>query len=125
MAEATNTINPREHRVLVCGGRTYGDRRSVYTCLDGMIPKPTTIIHGGAHGADMLAHDWAVCHQIPRRVFMADWENQGRAAGPLRNARMLREGQPHLVLAFPGGRGTANMIRQAKDAGVPVIEVGK
>lgn len=114
-----------EHRVLVCGGRSYADRRSVYVCLDGLIPQPTTIIHGGAHGADMIAHDWAVWRQIPRRVFMADWENQGRSAGPLRNARMLAEGKPHLVLAFPGGRGTADMVRKAKAVGVPVIEVCK
>jgi len=114
-----------EHRVLVCGGREYGDRYSVYRTLDDMSPKPTMIIHGGAHGADMLAHDWAVYRQIPRRVFMADWANQGRSAGPLRNARMLVEGKPHIVIAFPGGRGTADMVRKAKVAGVPVIEVGR
>jgi predicted Rossmann-fold nucleotide-binding protein len=33
---------------------------------------------------------------------------------------MLSEGKPDLVIAFPGGRGTADMIRQAKEAGVPV-----
>jgi hypothetical protein len=114
-----------EHRVLVCGGRSYADRHSVYTCLDGLVPKPTMIIHGGAHGADMLAQDWAVYRQIQRRVFMADWENESRAAGPKRNARMLAEGKPNLVLAFPGGRGTADMVRRARAAGVRVIEVSK
>ena len=46
--------------------------------------------------------------------FKADWDKFGRAAGPIRNAQMLREGKPDLVVAFPGGRGTANMVAQAK-----------
>lgn len=44
----------------------------------------------------------------------------GKAAGPIRNQRMLDEGKPDLVVAFPGGRGTADMVRRAKAAGVPV-----
>lgn len=48
----------------------------------------------------------------------------GRAAGPIRHQRMLDEGMPDLVLALPGGRGTADMVRHATLAGVEVIEVG-
>jgi hypothetical protein len=36
---------------------------------------------------------------------------------------MLMEGKPDLVVAFPGGRGTANMIEQARKAGVEVLEI--
>ena len=36
---------------------------------------------------------------------------------------MLDEGKPDLVVAFPGGRGTADMIRKAEGAGVPVVTV--
>jgi hypothetical protein len=36
---------------------------------------------------------------------------------------MLVEGKPDFVVAFPGGRGTANMIMQARQAGVPVVEL--
>jgi hypothetical protein len=36
---------------------------------------------------------------------------------------MLAEGKPEMVLAFPGGRGTANMVKQARSAGVSVCEV--
>ena len=34
---------------------------------------------------------------------------------------MLAEGKPDLVVAFPGGAGTANMIEQARAAGVRVF----
>lgn len=112
-----------EHRVLVCGGRDYVDRRGVYKCLDGLVPRPTQIIAGGANGADSLAVDWAGYRSVPYRVFNADWEKHGRRAGPIRNQQMIDEGNPHLVMAFRGGRGTADMVRRAKAAGVPVIEV--
>jgi UDP-N-acetylmuramoylalanine-D-glutamate ligase len=61
--------------------------------------------------------------RIPVETYEADWDTHGKAAGPIRNKRMLDEGKPDLVVAFPGGRGTANMISQARKAGVEVIEV--
>ena len=112
-------------RVLVCGGRDFADdyllRRTLFFLreLHGF----DLLIHGGAGGADTLAGEWAVRQAIPVLVFPADWHKHGRAAGPIRNAQMLAEGKPDLVVAFPGGRGTANMVRQAKAAGVPVVEV--
>jgi hypothetical protein len=112
-----------EHRVLVCGGRNYGDTRTLYRVLDHVDPKPTMIIQGGANGADACASIYAYHRQIDERVFWADWKKHGRAAGPIRNQKMLDEGKPHLVVAFPGGTGTADMVRRAKAAGVRVIEV--
>ncbi|MGQ3297700.1 DUF2493 domain-containing protein [Reyranella sp.] len=112
-----------EHRVLVCGGRTYRDMREVSRVLDGLAPKPTLIIHGGAFGADSCASEWAYKRGVPEQRFAADWKTHGRAAGPIRNQQMLDEGRPDLVVAFPGGTGTADMVRRAKAAGVRVIEV--
>jgi hypothetical protein len=36
---------------------------------------------------------------------------------------MLAEGRPDIVVIFPGGRETANMVKQAKAAGVWVVTV--
>ena len=52
---------------------------------------------------------------------MAEWHRLGRKAGPIRNQRMLDEGKPDLVVAFPGGTGTAGMVALACKAGVRVI----
>ncbi|BAQ18361.1 hypothetical protein GL4_2928 [Methyloceanibacter caenitepidi] len=81
------------------------------------------MIHGNATGADALAGFWAIAVGVPILAFAADWNKHGRAAGPIRNKQMLDEGKPDLVIAFPGGRGTANMVRQARERGVEVVEV--
>jgi len=112
-------------RVLACGGRTFRDARVVRRTLDKIHAGTpiTCLIDGGANGADTLAFVWAGDHQIERLTFEADWDRYGKAAGPIRNQRMLREGAPDLVVAFPGGVGTAHMVSIAREAGVRVIEV--
>ena len=52
----------------------------------------------------------------------ADWKRYGRGAGPARNQAMLVEFNPQLLVAFPGGKGTADMVRRAQKAGVRVEE---
>ena len=109
-------------RVLVCGGRDFDDRAALYSALDGLHAQHrfTVLIAGGARGADTLAAQWARDRGVRTRIFMPRWKNQGPAAGPIRNARMLKDGRPELVVAFPGGRGTAGMMALARTAGVPL-----
>lgn len=111
--------------VLVCGGRDYADARALAEALDALHRETsiTRLIHGAARGADALAAAWARSRGIPALAFPADWRRDGRAAGFVRNARMLREGRPDLVVAFPGGKGTAHMVKLARDAGIPVREI--
>lgn len=113
-----------KQRVLVCGGRDYDDAQSLAMVLDAAhYANPIEcLIHGAARGADTLAADWALSHDVLCKAYPADWDRHGRAAGPIRNTRMLLE-LPHLVIAFPGGKGTADMIRQAEAAKVPVVKV--
>lgn len=107
-------------RVLVCGGRDFTDRDWLFTELDSMHQTDpiSVIIEGRAAGADTLACMWAVARRVSYEHYPADWKTHGRAAGPLRNAKMLSAGRPDLVLAFPGGSGTANMVKQARASGV-------
>ena len=110
--------------VLVCGGRNYNDRAHTFLTLDRMHKERpiTKVIHGAARGADTLGGDWARARRIPVQAFPAQWNTEGRAAGPKRNQRMLDQGHPTEVLAFPGGTGTADMKRRARTAGVPVLD---
>jgi hypothetical protein len=111
-------------RVLVCGGRHFSKFKLVCKALDeihGNTPI-TCLISGGCSGADSLAKDWADARCISAAIFKADWAI-GPSAGPIRNQRMLDEGRPDLVVAFPGGRGTADMVRRANGANVPVLEI--
>ena len=127
-------------RVLVCGGRNYNDRPTLYATLNELYHKKpiTCIIEGDAKGADKLAGRWAFDMNIKCEVYTPDWNNinvpdavvkynnygpYNAKAGHNRNLRMLVEGKPDLVVAFPGGRGTANMIKQAKQHGIEVKEI--
>lgn len=112
-------------RVLVCGGRNFCDRAFLYDTLGTLHDQHrfTTVIIGGAPGADKLAHHWAGVMGLSTEVYRADWDKYGPAAGPIRNGLMLANGHPELVVAFPGGKGTANMADLARRAGVRVIEV--
>lgn len=111
-------------RVLVCGGRNYSDKPFLNRVLNEVHKgyRITTIIEGDASGADRLAGIWARLHNVPNLKFPARWRVHGRAAGPIRNKQMLDEGEPDLVIAFPGGKGTANMVAQAERAGVITIQ---
>lgn len=117
-------------RVLVCGGRNFDDRGLMAKTLSPFKPKNLLsdvsdfiLIVGGAPGADTLAEEWADCFGVRKRVFMANWKEHGKAAGPIRNQLMIDQGKPDLVVAFPGGSGTADMVRRARAAGIEVMEV--
>lgn len=114
-------------KVLVCGGRNFTNAAYVWMALDRFHASTliTEMITGGATGADYIANDWAKTKPIKRyvsRVSKADWARLGKAAGPSRNAHML-EWKPDIVIAFAGGTGTADMVRQSQAAGVRVIRI--
>lgn len=110
-------------RVLVCGGRRFSDRELLFATLDALSPRPDTLLHGHAIGADSLADEWARARGVAILGFRAQWEKYGKAAGPRRNQRMLDTGRPRVVIAFPGGVGTADMVRRARAAGIEVREI--
>lgn len=113
-------------RVLVCGGRNYQARKRLYRVLDDVFSDLggiTLIVHGNARGADRLAGDWAKARDVPCGTFDADWGRYGAKAGPMRNQKMLDSAKPDLVVAFPGGKGTAHMVSIAEIAGVPVQKI--
>lgn len=113
-------------KVLVCGGRDFRSPAQVWGELSGLYEKYkfTELMQGGARGVDTFAREWAAARHpdIKRFVCKAEWDKYGYLAGPVRNKRMLEWG-PDLVVAFPGGSGTRNMVQQAEAAGVKVIKV--
>jgi hypothetical protein len=112
-------------RVLVCGGRDFSDCGLVFDTLDALakVEVVDCIIEGDARGADRIAGAWAKRRRVDLVLIPADWQKHGKAAGPIRNQKMLDQGKPDLVIAFPGGRGTDDMVRRAEVAGVSVKRV--
>ena len=112
-------------KVRVCGGRGFHRRHLAFRELDKLHEQYnfTELMQGGAKGADAFAEQWAKQYpKIKRHEIKADWDLYGKAAGFIRNRSMIKWG-PDLVVAFPGGPGTAMMIRIAEEAGVNVIKV--
>ena len=112
-------------KYLVCGGRDFNDYARMEEVLDKIIGNnPFWLVHGAARGADKLSGEYARTRDC-KGVFEypADWDTHGKAAGHIRNKEMLLNERPDLVIAFPGGVGTANMISLAKKHNYEVLEV--
>lgn len=125
-------------RVLVTGDRNWADRERLFAALDRLHAEESIVllIEGCGTGADRMAgaHEptlsdlsdggWAWSRRVPGDHYPAQWDRYGRAAGPVRNQRMLDVARPDLVVAFHDdlsrSRGTADMIQRAYRAGVPV-----
>lgn len=132
-------------KILVCGGRDFGNVNkgkaitkeeieehkkrlaeyryiidSLRSICQGRKLERVTIIEGGATGVDSVAADFALMDGCAIEEYQAKWKEHGVSAGPIRNRRMIEEGKPDVVIAFPGGKGTANMVAQAKAYKIPV-----
>jgi len=114
-------------KVLVTGGRYWSDFDHLSSTLDKIHSETpiTTVIHGAAIGADTLAEVWAASRKITTEQYPADWSKYSTKAGPIRNQHMLDIGKPDLVVAFPGGRGTNDMMSRTKKAGIKLYVAGR
>lgn len=127
-------------RVLVCGGRTFGqtaedksdkevDReRTMFIVEMSKLScrfdhEPFVIIQGAAKGADSMAKAWAITRDYEVDEYKPDWNQFGKRAGIMRNEEMFNESYPDIVVGFPGGTGTAHMLDYAEKNGVEVIRL--
>lgn len=109
--------------IIVCGGRDYVNRIHVFSVLSELHSQCaiTGVVNGGAHGADSLATEWADSVGVKAVIFFPDWRKYKNSAGPIRNRRMASESRAELCVAFPGGRGTQDMIDAATERGISVM----
>ena len=121
----TGSFEEDELKVLVCGGRDFDDTTFIHSELDRLHAQYDfcTVIEGDARGVDRIAGEWARSRGIELIEFPADWKNEGRHAALIRNLRMLNEGRPYLVVAFPGGGGTWHTCSHAEKMGIAVLKV--
>lgn len=115
--------------ILVTGSRHLTDDVRVFKALDAL-SKPyadchITVRHGGASGADMLAAKWAKARGYEEERVCADWNAYGKAAGPIRNQRMVdMDPRPAVCVGFPepDSRGTYDCMDRARKAGITVVK---
>lgn len=128
----------------ISGSREWADYEAFSNYVDLEIKKRGGVdaIKAGdcPTGVDVMADRYARKHELHFFRFAAKWTVDGKRAGPIRNATMIKV-EPRLAItdpasadylysyiAFPGpdSKGTANFIAKAEEkmAGV-VIEVDK
>jgi len=111
-------------KILVFGAREWVNDATIRRILS-KLPKDTTLIHGGARGADRIAGTIGKQLGLEVReypVTNSDWERHGKAADVLRNAKMLSSEHPDgdgvlIDKAFgfstgPHNRGTHDMAEK-------------
>ncbi len=128
-------------KVLVTGGRDYQNRVQVFVSLDIIhaLRPIEIVIHGACGwngdetdvtgvlylgemtGADRWADEWAIARKVRLERVPARWTSFGGQGGPIRNGEML-DLKPDIVVAFPGGAGTANCCRQARARRITVYD---
>lgn len=112
-------------RIAVTGGRDYtnADRVSaILRSVDRVVPGEITLVHGNAQGADTMARNVAIALGWKHESWVPQWDEYGKAAGPIRNRNMLSSGID-LLIAFPGGRGTQGCVEIAHEMKLHVMEV--
>lgn len=111
-------------RLIIAGGRHLDDVTLIRTALARAhaIGPVTVIIHGGSGFLGIAAEDWAREQRLHVVRYPANWREFGKRAEAIRNAFMLEDSRPDMVLALPGGNDTADLVAGAFRACVPVID---
>ncbi|MCB0339568.1 MAG: DUF2493 domain-containing protein [Bdellovibrionales bacterium] len=107
-------------KVVIAGSREIRDPSLLMTAIHDAGFVIGEVISGGARGVDRLAESWASTKGIPLRIFEADWERYGKAAGPIRNLKMADYADALIAIWDGKSRGTKNMIETAEKQGIPV-----
>ena len=110
------TAEPTTYRLAIVGSRHFTDQQYVdrimaaYTAEHGM---PSLVVSGGARGVDRLAEGWARQHRVAVRIFGAEWQRYGKAAGPIRNSAIVAAVDRVIAIHVNHSSGTADTIRKA------------
>lgn len=102
-------------RVAIIGSRTFEEYSILVNCLNKFqeTSKITSIVSGGARGADSLAEKYAFNYNIPFTSHLAEWEIYGKSAGFIRNEKIIKDCD--CVIAFWDGlsKGTLHSLNLA------------
>src|SRR5688572_25033460 len=127
--------------VLVCGGRNHSNYALIWDTLDQLHAERgiTRIVHGAGGNVDMSADAWAKSRKVEVKPYPADWTDISRPdavirirrdgakydakQGINRNQEMLDKEDIALVVAFPGGPGTRDMVARSRRAGIDVMAI--
>ena len=108
-------------RVIIAGSRDIKTVEPVYRAIKSSGYVITEIVSGGARGVDTLGELWGEIKNIPVKVFPADWDKYGRAAGPIRNQEMADYCDAAIFIWDGKSAGTKNCIECVSKLKKPYI----
>ena len=114
-----------EFRVIIAGTRDFSDYQLLRDKCDAILSSKRQdsniiIVSGTARGADRLGERYARERGYEIRQFPADWLNDEKKAGPIRNAKMADNADALIAFWDGESRGTKNMIETAKRKGLVI-----
>lgn len=107
-------------RVIIAGGRDVHDYNLVLDAVDKCPFRISAVVSGGATGVDRLGEQYATEMNLPLHIYFADWKTKGKAAGPIRNAKMAENADALIAIWDGKSKGTKNMIETAEKRGLPI-----
>ena len=110
-------------KLIIAGSRRFTDSQHLCQVLAPDRQRITQVLTGGTRGTDRLGYRWAVKHVVKHRLFRADWERYGRAAGVHRNHEMAMAGDVLLACWDGQSPGTAHLIQCMRRLGKPMVVI--
>ncbi len=110
---------PTVQRIAIVGSRGFRALAAVRSYV-AALPAETIIVTGGAKGVDKAAEEAARAHGLEVIVHLPEWHIYGPKAGPIRNARIVRDADKLVAFWDGESHGTRNSIELARTKGIPV-----
>ncbi|NWB98701.1 DUF2493 domain-containing protein [Pseudomonas gingeri] len=112
-------------RVLICAGRYYLNAAMCRKVLEAYHQTHTisVLIHGGNQFLGSEIEDWARENGTHLVRYPSNWQRYGKQAERRRNQFMLMDSEPELVIAFPGGSDTEELVAQARAMEIGVLSL--
>lgn len=112
-------------KLIVAGSREIIDEEFVSGWLDKMncALNISEVVSGTCRGPDTFGEDWARENWVHIKRFPANWDEFGRAAGPIRNREMAKYADVAIVFISQGSRGAKNMMEEMIKERKPVMVI--
>ena len=105
-------------KTIIAGARDIKDKLLVRQAIRDSGFEISLVVCGNAAGVDDLGKQHAYENKLPLVIFPANWEGEGKAAGPLRNQRMAEYADACIIICKKDSRGSRDMAFRAAKHGL-------
>lgn len=107
-------------KIAIIGGRDFNNNKLFYDVMTPYQLKITTVVSGGAKGADYMGESWAISCNIATEIYLPDWKLHGKSAGFIRNRLIIDASDGIIAFWDKISKGTKNSIDVARNLNKPI-----